>query len=133
MSTASKIVSSTIAALASSSSSTGLLLSTSSSTGSDSVDVDGMDLNNISIFGHHVPFAAVIAVICFIALFALCLVVTCVCNGCLSCVGKTEEAVDGTVKDVKGWVHERDLNKRQNKLQLLKAKHARSDYSATKV
>jgi len=131
MSTASKIVSSTIAALASSSSSTGLNFS--SSTGSDSVDVDGVDLNNISIFGHHVPFAAVIVVICFVALFALCLVVTCVCNGCLSCVGKTEDAVDGTVKDVKGWVAQRDLNKRKNNLQLLKAKHARSDYSATKV
>ena len=126
--TASHVLNSTLAHLNFSSSS-----SSSSSGGDVSVDVDGFNLNNISVFGHHVPLGAVIAVILFIALLIVCVVVTCVCNGCLSCVGKTEEAVDGTVKDVKGWVHERDLTKRKDKLQLLKAKHARSDYSATKV
>ena len=48
-------------------------------------------------------------------------------------MNKTEEAVDTTVQDVKGWAARRDLDKRKQKMQLLKAKHARSDYSATKV
>ena len=107
--------------------------SSSSSTGNDAVDIDGFDINNISILGHHIPLAAVIAVILFVALFIVCVAVTCVCNGCLSCCDRTEEAVDDTVKDVKGWVHGRDLKKRQQKTQLLKAKYAKSDYSATKV
>ena len=127
-------MSSSVAAILSSAASRLSSSSSSSSTGSyPSVDVDGFDLNNISVFGHHVPLAAVIAVICFIALLILCVAVTCVCNGCLSCCNGTEEAVDSTVKDVKGWVHQRDLNKRKQKLQLLKAKNARSDYSSTKV
>ena len=109
------------------------LSSSSSSGGYVPVNVDGFDLDNITVFGHHVPLGAVIACICFVALLVVCIAVTCVCNGCLSCCDRTEEAVDDTVKGVKGFVHERSLNKRQNKLQLLKAKHARSDYSATKV
>ena len=127
---ASQVLSSSIAAVLSNSSSSS---SSSSSGGYVPVDVDGFDLDNISVFGHHVPLGAAIAVICFIALLIVCVAVTCVCNGCLSCCSKTEEVVDDTVKDVKGWVHQRDLNKRKNKVQLLKAKHARSDYSATKV
>jgi hypothetical protein len=101
--------------------------SSSSSTGSSSSDSLPFDLNNLYIGSFHVPLAALIVAIIFIALLLVCAVVSTCCRGALFCVHKTETVVDEAVQDFKGGRAQKDLLNRKQKLALIRSAQRSDD------
>ncbi len=101
-----------------------LLLSSSTGSSESMAEEVLSGLNNVWVFGWHVPLALIAVLIALACLFFVCAVVGCVCNGCLGFISKTETVVDHAVQDFKGNRAKKDLMDRRQKLALLRSQHS---------